>query len=138
MAPTAHAHAWFQAFTKSTMGIPAGSDQFGPRQFENPTLVQSGSQTMEEYMADAERLYERFVLEVVDELAQATSPLSEPVPTIAGLKKLKRTTEKIRKVVFLEAQRDFTTLLLTPPPPPRARANRPHLAFRSTMAYPRW
>ena len=127
-----------QAFTKSTMGIPGGSDQFGPRQFENPTLVQSGSQTMEEYMADAERLYERFVLEVVDELAQATSPLSEPVPTIAGLKKLKRTTEKIRKVVFREAQRDFTTLLLTPPPPPRARANRPHLAFRSTMAYPRW
>lgn len=138
MAPTARAHAWSQAFTESTKGIPAGSDQFGPRQFENPTLVQSGSQTMEEYMADAERLYERFVLEVVDELAQATSPLSEPVPTIAGLKKLKRTTEKIRKVVFLEAQRDFTTLLLTPPPPPRARANRPHLAFRSTMAYPRW
>ena len=77
------------AYAECAHGIEPGSDQLGPKPFTTPNLMQHGGRDVNYYIDEAERLYPRFVREILDVVASKVDPggSGESITVLSNLKR---------------------------------------------------
>lgn len=85
-----------RAFEELTKGIPANSDELGPKSIAASNLSQDGQRKIKDYIDEAKRLFPRLTTEVLDVLSKAIDPGGEAVKVMSNLKGIERVKEKTR------------------------------------------